>query len=316
MIATVDVPRFLSALGITVRQHGSSMWAPCPHPEHRETRPSWSMTNNPGLDSNGWHHCFGCGFEGTPLDLVMALFGTSFASARQWITDHGLWLKGAVPLEVELEIRSANKRRTLTLPRGLMGGPLESWVTPVRRYTLSRGITPTQVMRWSILYAIDGNMAGRIVFPLRDEQGTWLSYHARSFSGHEKRYKNASNADGYDPGAVFGQEHWPPIADRKAQTLVLTEGAIDSLACERAGADFICAVGGSELHRRQLLKLAHWGRIVCATDGDMAGDKLATAVRSQLGRLLDVRRARIDKGEDAASMPLHTLTEVLNAAQS
>ena len=312
---SVDVPRLLDALGIGYRTHGPELWAPCPHPEHKETRASWSIYWQAASPGNGGHHCFGCGFGGDALDLAAAcLGGTSRAHARQWVTDHGLWLVGAVPLAVELVVRPSARQR-LTLPLGLLGGPLGQWVTPVRRYMQGRGITATQVMRWRILYATDGSMAGRIVFPLRDERGEWLSFHARSYADQEKRYKNASAADGFDPGAVFGLEHWPAVAARKAETVVLTEGTIDALACERAGANHICAVGGSQLHARQLLKLARWGRIVCATDGDAAGEKLANAVRGQLARTCTVVRAPIAKGEDAASMPVEALKEALLGAQ-
>lgn len=309
----VDVPRLLDALGIKYRTHGSELWAPCPHPQHNETRPSWSIQTDPQSDSHGVHYCFGCQFTGSAIMLVQTLLGdVSWSHAKQWVTDRGLWLKGAVPLEAVLELRSPRGRK-LTIPWGLRDGALETWVTPARRYAVKRGITPAQVLRWRIMYAIEGDMAGRIVFPIRTPAGEWQSFHARTYVGHEKRYKNASEADGFDPGAIFGTEHWAQHRDvKQVSTLVVTEGAINALACERAGAHYIAALGGSEAHARQLLKLSEWGRVVAVTDGDTAGDKLADSLRSQLSRSTKVERAPMPAGMDAADMAPTALKEMLN----
>jgi hypothetical protein len=249
-----------------------------------------------------------------PALVMEVLGGVSWGHALQWITDKNLWLKGAIPLEAALEVR-APRFRKLRIPSGLRGGPLDTWVTPARRYAVNRGLTPEQVLRWRIMYGIDGDMVGRIVFPIRTVGGEWQSFHARTYAGHEKRYKNASEEDGYDPGAIFGEEFWPIVGGiKKAQTLVLTEGAINALACERAGATFIGAIGGSEAHARQLLKLSMWGRIVAVTDGDAAGDKLATGLIGQLARTTKVERAAIPPGKDAAEMAPALLREVLDAS--
>lgn len=316
----VDVPRMLDALGIQYREHGDELWAPCPHPSHKETRPSWSIADNPMGAGHGLHYCFGCQFTGNAIDLVMACLGdVSFSHACQWITDKGLWLNGAVPLDVSVEVTNAAARSKLKVPGGLRGGPLEDWVTPARRYAEERGLTNEQVMRWRIMYATDGAMAGRILFPLRDENGIWRSWHARTYSKQDKRYKNASNDDGYDPGAVFGMEHWPVRKARKNCSLVLTEGTLDALACERVitvDNCFICAIGGSEPHARQLLKLAGWASIICATDGDDAGDALAETLRQKLGAQSEVLRAPMPDGADAAGMDEDELLGVLSAADA
>lgn len=306
----VDVPRLLDALGIKTRSHGDELWGPCPHPDHNETRPSWSIRNDPTHPNNGAHYCFGCHFTGGPVDLVQAVLGISMGGARQWITDRGLWLSGALPLAVRFEV--VNRWAPgLKLPKGMIEGPLERWVTPVRRYAVKRGITEEQRERWDICYTVDGGMGGRIIFPVKDEVGRWLSWHARTYCGQDKRYKNAAREDGYDPGSVFGMRHWPPIECRGDSVLVLTEGAIDALACERVGAEFIAATGGSDPHARQLLKLQSWGCMLVATDGDHAGDKMFQILQHALGSRVDVRRVAIPPGRDAAELTETHLRELL-----
>ena len=108
-------------------------------------------------------------------------------------------------------------------------------------------------------------------------------------------------------------EFWPSIAVRKKSTLVLTEGTINSLACERAGAEYIGALGGSDPHPRQLLRLGGWGTIICATDGDAAGDKLAEYLRLNLS-MSEVIRAPIPRGEDCDNLPRDVLIDVLSSA--
>jgi len=298
----VDVPRLLDALGIKGRPHGSELWAPCPSPDHPgETRPSWSIRNDPSSTHNGAHYCFGCQFTGGPVDLVQAIIGLSWGGSRQWITDRGLWLKGSLPLAVRFEVLN-RYAMGLKLPGGLIEGPLPRWATPARRYVLGRGITEEQRERWELCYAVDGAMGGRVVFPIKDETTRWLSWHARTFCNQDKRYKNASREDGYDPGAIFGMRWWPHPEARAGATVVVTEGSIDSLACERAGARFIGAIGGSEAHARQLLKLQPWGAILVATDGDNAGDNVFKGLRHALGRRCSVRRVAIPRGTDAGKL--------------
>lgn len=234
--------------------------------------------------------------------------------SRAWITDNGLWLKGSLPLAVSFEITKLLSNR-LRIPSKLLSGPLNTWVTPVRKYALQRGLTEAQCFRWDICYAIDGAMGGRIVFPVKDENEEWLGWHARTFCNQDKRYKNASEADGYDPGAIFGMRHWPPPNERAGLSLVLTEGALDALACERAGARFLAAIGGSEPHARQLLKLQQWDRILVATDGDHAGDRMFSTLQGFLGRRIDVRRVKIPTDYDAAELTRDQLRELLWQAE-
>ena len=308
---SVDVPKLLEALGINGRDHGEEMWSACPDPQHQETRPSWSIKNLPYQRINGTHYCFGCQLTGGPVHLVMVVVGLSYLSAKNWITAKNLWLKGTLALAVKLEVTNKFATHGLRIPGGLVSGDLMQWASPVRKYALVRGLTAEQVDRWEICYAIDGAMAGRIVFPVKDTHARWMSWHARTFCDQDKRYKNASKADGFDQGAIFGMRHWPTIEERASACLTLTEGALDSLACERAGVQYIAAIGGSDPHTRQRLKLSGWGEILVATDGDDAGDKMFFDLRQTIGSRVNVSRVAIPRGTDAAELPERELKQLL-----
>jgi DNA primase len=306
----VDVRRMLDALGIAFTEQHSELWARCPSPKHEEVEASWSINAKTGDDACGLHHCFGCGWGGTPVDLVAEVIGTQASSARQWLRDQGLVIGETVPLDVELVVRrrAASGLRVPTT----MGGPLPAWATPARRYAEARGITPEQVTRWDLGYAVDGRLAGRVIFPVADELGRLRSFHARSFVGDRTRYMNATRRDGHDPGAVFGQRHWPPSLDfRKRHAVALTEGALDALACERAGSPFIGAIGGSEPTPSQIVKLSTWGGVIVATDNDKAGNKVAELIALGLGRHCQVARATMPPGADACDLTCADLAAIL-----
>lgn len=307
----VDVRRLLEELGIQFREDHSELWACCPSPKHDEAEASWSINAKQGDDACGLHHCFGCGWGGTPVDLVAEVIGIQPSSAKQWIRDRGLVIGEVAALDLELVVRrrAANGLRVPTT----LGGPLPAWATPARRYAVSRGITAEQVARWDLGYAVDGRLAGRLIFPVADEVGRLRSFHARDFTGRSpKRYMNATRHDGHDPGAIFGVRHWPPSPDyRKRRAVVLTEGALDALACERAGATFIAAIGGSEPHGRQLVKLSTWGQVIVATDGDAAGAKVANIISAALGRVCQVTRANMPPAADACDLTRDELAAIL-----
>lgn len=295
-----DVPRLLDELGIDHHRRGSELWAPCPYPGHDDGEPSWSIVDNQNSDRHGFNHCFGCGESGGALDLVMGVVDLSgYGAAASWLRERGLDVEGPGPLRIDLVVRRTGSRRRLLPPKGLWGGDLGAWPTPARRYVLGRGITPEQVSRWSLMYAVDGDLAGRIFLPTVDAGGELLDWTARSYCGDDLRYKGVPG--GGASGAIFGERYWPPVAERVGRSLVLCEGALNGLACERAGAELIGAVGGAErCDRWALLKIGGFGEVVVATDPDQAGDRVAS-LASTLARMpgrCRVRRVELPSGTD------------------
>ena len=106
----IDVPRLLEALGIEARRRGHDLWAPCPFPDHKDKEPSWHITNNEGSPDHGLHHCFGCKQGGSAVDLVMAVIGTSYPSARAWLVDRGIDTEDMPAVSVELELMAIMER--------------------------------------------------------------------------------------------------------------------------------------------------------------------------------------------------------------
>lgn len=307
----VDVERVVEALGILVQRKGNRFWASCPKrfaedgtPDpHRDSDASWNIRLDPTDDRYGLHRCYGCGFGGYPVHLVAGVLGLDRAGARAWLSAYESG--DVVPTEVVIETVEPQVRRDFALPPGVVqerDRPIHAWPTVVKRYLASRGLTPEQTSRWRLGYGVEGKLAGRIVIPVYDAAQRLISYTGRTYAGHAARYRNARLEDGADLTAIFGEERWP--ADASRATVIVCEGALNALACERVVDETISigAMFGSQLWPRHVLKLGRFGRVVLATDPDAAGNHVAAELEDALARSCDVRRLSIPEGLDCADL--------------
>jgi len=300
LAARIDVPKLLDALGLEHRPpRGSEIWLPCPFHEERE--PSFQIKHAPQSPENGLWRCFGCKATGNAIGLVKELLGGGWAEARRLLDEGGVIGKPP-PLPTTISVEIVNRRIGFALPIGITFAPLARWVTPPRRYAEKRGITPEQVVRWSIGYSIEGRLRGRIVLPLLDRRtGKPIGYTARAFDGNPKRYLEPDRKERATSGAVFGERHWPEPAER--DVCIVTEGGLNGLAVERAVElldldTSFGAVRGSNLLPGHVARLSTFRRVLVASDPDAAGDGLFGALRGALGRWTDVVRVTMPKDRD------------------
>jgi DNA primase len=319
LAARVDVPKLLAALDIDfVPPRGGEIWAPCPFHDEREG--SFQIKHLPGQAENGLWRCFGCKAHGNAIGLVKGLRGVDWVEARAMLDDLGALAKPP-PLPTKITVEIMNPKRKFRIPPGVVFAPLDKWVTPPRRYAIERGITPEQVVRWSIGYAIEGRLRGRIVMPLFDRKGKPYGYTARTFIDAEKRYIEPKREERAVLGAVFGEYHWKPVDERgKRGTCIVTEGGLNGLAVERAielidlDADF-GAVRGSNLLPGHAARLSTFDRALVASDPDDAGDALFAALHGMLGRWVKMGRVLIPKGKDCNDLDPNDLAQRIFDAQ-
>lgn len=302
-IVQVDVPRTLAALGIECEQRGDELWACCPHPDHSEVTPSWSIKDLVGSERHGYHRCFGCKWGGGPIELVKVVLGHARGGfSLRYLRERGLLLEEQGLSELSVRIVDDKRRRIADSCMGSVlgiGAALETWSTVPRRYALSRGLQQWQVQRWSVGYAVDGYFAGRLVLPVYSVEGRWLAAAGRTFVDHPVRYLTSPREDS-DPTAVFGEEHWPSRPER--HTVVLCEAALNAMACERAGAQYVAALHGSEVQDDQMVKLSRFGRVLIATDNDTAGNHAADGIVSALARHCSLLRIGFPPGADPCDL--------------
>lgn len=299
--------RVCKRLGIEIEEvRGERAWAKCPF--HEDAKPSWMI--RVGVRRHAQFYCFSCKNppkgEGTIAHLVMHVRGCTYEQAREWLAADAD--EDAIPDEdpaLAVSIEMVGSPRMFRLPLEMIRDPLPEWVTPARRYAERRGITPAQVSRWGIGYAVDGRLAGRIVLPVftRDRA---CSYMARDFTGDPsapRYFYPDGRRELPDLDGVFGEHLWPAPAFR--ETIVITEGALNALAVERAYNFDIAvgALGGSDLRPMHAFKISSFKRAIVLTDPDDAGDKVATKLAQALARHApNSVRVRLPEGMDANDM--------------
>lgn len=320
----VDVPRLLAALGIDARRKGDEWKALCPMPEHDDRHPSWGIVDAPGGDRHGFWKCWGCGRSGGPVRLVRRVLGWEAEHpdrVREWLEEVGAGGGLMLPREVEVVVRLPQVPKRFRMPPGVLEEPLDRWPGPVRAYAESRGLTAEQVARWEIGYSLEGRLEGRLVIPVKSARGVLAGYQARTFVGALIRYKTPDLSENPDQRVLFGEYHWPTPAERRGGVVAVSEGALDALALERAGAPHVAALSGgggfSEMDGVQVLAphvaalLGGWGRVIRVTDGDAAGRSMGAALEGALGRHVEVRELCCPYGQDACSARPEWLREAL-----
>jgi DNA primase len=312
-----DIPRLLSILGIDAKHRGDEWIAKCP--VHTDADPSWS------INENGSWYCFGCVNGGGLGQLIETIYKINWQDAKIWLQENGITSEETDAIgDIQIQTPTVSAPPTFVSPPGCYFGNPEKWPTPVRRYVGSRGITEAQVARWQLGYALTGWLANRIIIPHFDRKGNMAGYSARTFIGEQPRYLTPKPEENSDFTVMFGMNLW-----EGNECVVVTEGSIDALACERAGAQNIAAFGGSPFASLDITRmkppvtplsvlasignLSRFKKILIATDPDKAGNKVYEAMRP-LGRWAELSRVVMPEGMDAAKLENSILRELLLSA--
>lgn len=286
-----DIAKVMIKLGIAYRQQGDELHALCP--AHVDRKPSWSINLH-----TGQHHCFSCGWGGGVSMLVAKVIGRDgmvwdVRDGWEWIRQNGLLVgEGERTLDVELTLRMSTER-PFVLPSMIGAGNMTVWPTPALRYVQDRRIPGWQIRQYGIGVAIDGRLANRIVFPVRDADKREISYTARTFVGAQPRYLTPQDSENAKQGALFGEQFWPE--PWKRDRVVVVEGAIKALAVERAVSTYVAGILGASQARQPIVaaKLATFSEVVVLLDNDEAGEANANTLVGALARHTKVRRARM-----------------------
>jgi DNA primase len=292
----VDVPRMLSQLGLEAEHRGDTWVMRCPSGLHPDKKPSFTIKDVSGEPKHGLGFCHSCKFGGTAAELVAHVLGITLHSAYGWLVERAMGQARDVR-RITVELQAPRTRAGMQVPPGVVVAPLTEWPTIAQRYVLDRGITPAQIDQWGLGYAAEGKLAGRIFLPIWDQDGALLHYTARSFTGSPCRYKSADRAEGFDAGAVFGEQAWPEAKQRDA--VVVCEGALNALAVQRVAHFPFGALYGSNVSLEHLMKFSTFKRVLILTDADLAGDWAAEKLAAAMVRHLEAVRIVLPRGVDA-----------------
>lgn len=113
---------------------------------------------------------------------------------------------------------------------------------------------------------------GRLMFPIRDDQGNLAGFGGRSLDGSDPKYLNSPRTEVFDKGRILYAFHRAKGSIREHGEGVVVEGYMDAIAAHQYGFDNVVASMGTALTEAQVALLKSVGkRFVMAMDSDAAG---------------------------------------------
>jgi DNA primase len=228
---------------------------------------------------------------------------------RQGLTD---WLDSAAAwFEAELRRPGGRAAREYLERRGL---PETEWSrfrlgfapagrTALKDYLVAKGALPADLVAAGLLIAPEeggspyDRFRDRVIFPIADGRGRIVSFGGRALDpGARAKYLNGPDTELFDKGTVlYGLPEARKLlhAGGDAAALVVVEGYMDVIACQRAGLAAVAAMGTSltEAQMEGLWRL-HPEPTLCF-DADRAGQQAASrAMDRALTRLAPGRSFR------------------------
>lgn len=281
----------LEALGLNpVRLRGDRAWFECMLHEHDPGKRSVTMFVRRYGKNVGRFYCFSCKKKGGLAALASLVRSCDLEEAVEFVRKAG---KGFAPPRMRVRVVAREpllSRRRFEVPREVvLGAQLEEWPSLARAYWIGRGLDAEDAAMHGVGYATHGAYANRIVIPFVGERGVVGTVSARSFVDEDPKYKTPHESDAPDLDVLFGASGWPPVAHRRRNVVIVTEGALDAISVQHArmtdgrtvergdgpGPVCLAALGGSDVRAAHVLALATFGGVIVATDADPAGERAA-----------------------------------------
>lgn len=148
--------------------------------------------------------------------------------------------------------------------------PLEfslRWIDCSHSYLAERGINPEIARHFGVgCNRGKRSMAGRIVFPIHDENGLLVAHAGRSIDQTEPRYRFPAR---FRKSPVLFDLHRAVVA---AKSVIVVEGFFDCLRAHEAGLPCVVSLMGCSLSLRQEeLLCERFQDVTLFLDGDSAG---------------------------------------------
>ncbi len=303
---------------VPLQKAGRHLKARCPF--HSEKTPSFVVSP----ERQTWH-CFGaCGTGGDVFSFLMKVEKIEFAEALRRLAERaGVSLappsQEAVQARQEADrLHSVNEAAVEYYHQLLLGSAQGE---KARGYLQKRGLTAETIGRFGLGYSLDAWRAaqehllgrgfpvedqvaaglsvsrqdgghydqfrGRLLFPIRDQQGKAVGFGGRALDDSTPKYLNTAQTAVFDKGSVlYGIDRAAgPI--KKADQAVIVEGYFDVLMAHQKGYANVVASMGTALTERQVAILRkHTRSLVLALDADAAGNEATLRAIVTVGQAL------------------------------
>lgn len=256
----------------------------CPHPDHNDIRPSFSVW----LKNDEWYWCcHACHCDKKNIvNGGRKNYGTDIIGFIQWMSDY----KGSKKIYSFLEaVKIAADYARISLPdkarkipkeiliRTSVSGSLHSHLLELGersvplKYLLDRGLDLEDIKEWQI-----GYNGVRLMFPFFTKNRYVLGYSMRTLSSDSRiaKYVNSPNDKYFNKSEILYGLH---KVNKNLDYIIVTEGQMDVIMAYKFGLENVVAVSGcafrdthAKLIREKFPKIK---TIIFIFDSDMAGDK-------------------------------------------
>ncbi|MBS1720059.1 MAG: DNA primase [Armatimonadetes bacterium] len=298
-------------------------------PFHDDKTPSFTVS-----ERFGTYRCWACGEHGDIFTWVMKTQNVEFGEAIQQLADIAgvkLERKGAPRPEqkAERELARAAMEDALLFFREELARS-----EAAKAYLTRRDLPLDVVQAWEMGYAPDNGEAitvylkrkghslnlckelflvdqdpsggffdkfrGRLMFPIRDEQGHLVAFGGRLLGDGQPKYINSSDTPLFRKSRVLYGLHRARDVASKERHLVLCEGYLDVIACHRAKVTTAVASLGTAFTPDHAKLIKRWADdVTLLYDADEAGQKAtekALEILEETG--LRVKIAQMPAGDD------------------
>ena len=327
---------------VQLKKAGTTYKGLCPF--HGEKTPSFTVT--PGRES--WK-CFGCGEGGDIFSFVMKRDGLSFPEAlkvlaakagvelderttredarkkrlrdvlESAIAFYHAVLTGSKAGAAALEYLHGRGFTDETIAKYQLGFAPGGWDTLARQLAARRDVRADELVEVGLAQPRQSGRGGvydrfreRVIFPIRDANGSPVGLGGRLLQGEGPKYLNSPATPLFDKSRTLYLVDKAKGPIRKGGQAVIVEGYTDALMAHQAGFDNVVASLGTALTPGQVALLTRYAkRIALAYDVDAAGEKAgtfgATALEALIGQLAaadtgveldEVRVVRLPDGKD------------------
>lgn len=321
----LDLDSFFSAMGVRkIRRTSHGFFMRCLHPSHNDTGPSFHYRL-----SNHKFKCYGCGFRGDVIDIVMVVKNIKFRRAVGWLKEFAGWSATATTIQLQSIMERREK-----LKNGVDNVSDDVVIIPayfqtdfsiagddVKSYLRKRGWSENLLSDHNIGYCEHGFFRNRIIFPVHGLDDNLTTFAARAVwdvdeSVGEMRYL-------YPLKSQLSKSIWL-INNQIEGDPIFVEGAPDALRLREYGYNAYACLGNQLGDiKLELIRSAFKShkRLIVIPDGDKGGDVLV----KWFGRLIhdfDVFIGKFDHGEikDIDELGLHcgrdAVDDVINNVKS
>ncbi len=320
---SVTMEAVLAHYGITLRKvNQSSLRGKCPLPSHASSKSSESFGVNTAKN------IFACQSQscvearkgkkgGGVLEFVAAMEKSSIRDAalklQNWFGVTSTPAGSQAPKQKEDEKSKLVAETKEGSESADVNRPLEftlRGIDPSHEYLTKRDITQETAEHFDVGYFPGrGSMAGRVVIPIHNKQGSLVAYCGRALDESEPKYK-------MPVGFVKTLELfnlYRAIAT-ESDTVIIVEGFFGCMFVHQCGfASVVALMGSSMSDVQEALITASFPKVIVLLDGDPAGREVTASIVIRLARKIFVKAIMLPDGKQPDHLSSEQLQSLLGS---